>query len=599
MSNKLGGRQGTSYLGTNAASPPNWTFHTDSPTIYNSQNFSLGDMWLNTTLQDAFVLTSLAFNPISNVREAVWFQFANGPQTGTINQLIAADGTIANPLNGQITFPNAVITANTNPVSNILTSVQPNNGSDFLINLTPQIYLRNDVNGVDSITLEQISVSGGAWNSTLKFLRADGTIAVPTAVSNDFGLGSIRWFGYTGSGYTAAPSACIKSLVKGAVVDNANPALSSVPACIAFAVSETQLTGPFDLNSLDIKLQIDPNGQVYIKNCTVLPGDALTVTSGNINITGTGVGAGGNIKMPATNAGGTQGVVTLNTNRFISNYLNTTAVGINASNFTHTGLFGSAFGNDVLSSLTTGASNSGFGNGALSECTEGANNSCFGYVSGFNIIDGGGNCGYGDGSILNLTSGDNNIAIGGDSLSNLVTGDNNICVGDASGFSYTGAESSNICVGNSGIIAESNTIRVGTSGAGVGQQNRFFAAGIRGITTGVNDAIAVLIDSAGQLGTVSSSIRYKENVQDMGLSSDNLMKLRPVTFNYKEDASKSKAYGLIAEEVAEIFPDLVVYNPEGEIETVKYHLLASILLNEVQKLSKRIEHLESKLEELL
>ncbi|CAB4184775.1 hypothetical protein UFOVP1478_38 [uncultured Caudovirales phage] len=268
MSNALGGRQGTSYLGTNAASPPNWTFHTDSPTIYNSQNFSLGDMWLNTTLQDAFVLTSLAFNPVSNVREAVWFQFANGPQTGTINQLIAADGTIANPLNGQITFPNAVITANTNPVSNILTSVQPNNSSDFLVNLTPQISLRNNVNGVDSITLEQISVSGGAWNSTIKFLRADGTIAVPTAVSNDFGLGSIRWFGYTGSGYTSAPSACIKALVKGVVVDNIDPTLREVPTCIAFAVSKTMITAPFNLASLDIKLQIDPDGQVYVKNGT-------------------------------------------------------------------------------------------------------------------------------------------------------------------------------------------------------------------------------------------------------------------------------------------------------------------------------------------
>jgi len=264
MSNSLGGRQGTSYLGTNAASPPNWTFHTDSPTIYNSQNFSLGDMWLNTTLQDAFVLTSLAFNPISNVREAVWFQFANGPQIGTINQLVAADGTIANPLNGQITFPNAVITANTNPVSNILTSVQPNNGSDFLINLTPQIHLRNDVVSTDSITLEQISVSGGAWASTLKFLRADGTIAAPTTVSNNFGLGSIRWFGYTDTGYTGAPSACIKAIVKGAVTGTPQ----AVPTCLAFAVSETELTVPFDLSSLDLKLQIDPDGQVYVKNGT-------------------------------------------------------------------------------------------------------------------------------------------------------------------------------------------------------------------------------------------------------------------------------------------------------------------------------------------
>lgn len=268
MSNALGGRQGTSYLGTNAASPPNWTFHTDSPTIYNSQNFSLGDMWLNTTLQNAFVLTSLAFNHVSNVREAVWFQFANGSsQIGTINQLVAADGTEANPLNGQITFPNTVITANTNPVSNILTSVQPNNSSNFLVNLTPQIYLRNDVVSTDSITLEHISVPGGAWASTLKFLRADGTIAVPTAVSNNFGLGSIRWFGYTDTGYTGTPSACIKAIVKGVVTGTPQ----AVPACLAFAVSETKLTVPFDLASLDLKLQIDPDGQVYVKNGTFVP----------------------------------------------------------------------------------------------------------------------------------------------------------------------------------------------------------------------------------------------------------------------------------------------------------------------------------------
>lgn len=97
--------------------------------------------------------------------------------------------------------------------------------------------------------------------------------------------------------------------------------------------------------------------------------------------------------------------------------------------------------------------------------------------------------------------------------------------------------------------------------------------------------------------SVLSSIRYKENVKDMGTCSNNVMKLRPVTFNYKEDASKSKTYGLIAEEVAELFPDLVVYNPNGEIETVKYHLLPPMMLNEIQKLSKRIEILESKLKE--
>jgi hypothetical protein len=265
MSNRLGGKQGTAYLGTNAQQPPNWNFYPHDPTIYTYQNFSLGDLWLNTVTQQAFVLVSLERNTVTNEFNAIWTDFTGTP-AGVVESLQAADGTVAFPVNGQIDFPNTVITGNTNSVTNILTSAQPNNGGNFLINLTPQISLRNDTNGVDSITLEQISVSGGAWNSTLKFLRANGTIAAPTAVSNNFGLGSLRFFGYTGSGYTAAPSAGIKSLVKGVVVDNPNPALSAVPACLAFAVSETQLTAPFDLNSLDIKLQVDPDGQVYVKN---------------------------------------------------------------------------------------------------------------------------------------------------------------------------------------------------------------------------------------------------------------------------------------------------------------------------------------------
>lgn len=286
MSNRLGGKQGTAYLGTNAQQPPNWNFYPHDPTIYTYQNFSLGDLWLNTVTQQAFVLVSLERNTVTNEFNAIWTDFT-GTAAGVVESLQAADGTVAFPVNGQIDFPSTVITGNTNAVTNILTSAQPNNGGNFLINLTPQISLRNDTNGVDSITLEQISVSGGAWNSTLKFLRADGTIAAPTAVSNNFGLGSVRWFGYTGSGYTANPSACIKSLVKGAVVDNPNPALSAVPACIAFAASETQLTSPFDLNSLDIKLQIDPNGQVNVKNGNLVvetpptPGAALTVNGVN------------------------------------------------------------------------------------------------------------------------------------------------------------------------------------------------------------------------------------------------------------------------------------------------------------------------------
>jgi hypothetical protein len=112
------------------------------------------------------------------------------------------------------------------------------------------------------------------------------------------------------------------------------------------------------------------------------------------------------------------------------------------------------------------------------------------------------------------------------------------------------------------------------------------------VTTGNANAIPVLIDSAGQLGTVSSSRRFKEEIRDMGEATERLLELRPVTFRYKPEVQSGERpieYGLIAEEVAEVFPDLVVYDEDGRPFTVKYHLLSSMLLNELKELSDRLE----------
>jgi hypothetical protein len=111
-------------------------------------------------------------------------------------------------------------------------------------------------------------------------------------------------------------------------------------------------------------------------------------------------------------------------------------------------------------------------------------------------------------------------------------------------------------------------------------------AGVSGVATGLNNAVPVLIDSNGQLGTISSSRRFKEDIHDMGGASEGLMRLRPVTFRYKkpfDDGSKPIQYGLIAEEVAEVYPDLVARSADGQIETVKYQVLDPMLLNEVQR----------------
>src|SRR5262249_25592305 len=145
----------------------------------------------------------------------------------------------------------------------------------------------------------------------------------------------------------------------------------------------------------------------------------------------------------------------------------------------------------------------------------------------------------------------------------------------------------NIYIGAPATISgETNTIRIGTFPT----QTSFFAAGIAGAI--VANSAPVLIDTAtGHMGTLVSSRRFKEDIQDMGDATRGLLKLRPVTFRYKKpfaDGSKPLQYGLIAEEVAEVYPDLIARSADGQIETVKYQVLDSMLLNEVQRQQKEI-----------
>jgi len=222
-----------------------------------------------------------------------------------------------------------------------------------------------------------------------------------------------------------------------------------------------------------------------------------------------------------------------------------TGVGSRALIFT-TGGFNTAVGADVMSGNTSGSSNTAIGRNAL-------------YSNGAAV----GNTAVGTGSLYYVTGG-NNIGLGKDAGSQLTTGIDNIAIGHI------------------GAAAETKTIRLGTQGT----QTRTFIAGVHGTRTG-DGTLAVLVDINGQLGTVTSSRRYKEDIADMGDASSKLQSLRPVTFRYKkpyENGEKPIQYGLIAEEVAEVFPELAVFNAEGQPETVKYQDLAPLLLNELQKL---------------
>jgi hypothetical protein len=117
----------------------------------------------------------------------------------------------------------------------------------------------------------------------------------------------------------------------------------------------------------------------------------------------------------------------------------------------------------------------------------------------------------------------------------------------------------------------------------------------------VADAVAVVIGSNGQLGTISSSRRYKEEISDMNESSSGLLQLRPVTFRYTKeyaDGTRPLEYGLVAEEVAEVYPDLVTYSPAGNPEAVQYHKLSVMLLNEMQKQHRQIQGQREELAQL-
>ena len=193
--------------------------------------------------------------------------------------------------------------------------------------------------------------------------------------------------------------------------------------------------------------------------------------------------------------------------------------------------------------------------------------------------------------------GTHNTFLGRNAGNFTLTGSNNTAVGEDAGFSATTGDN-NIYLGANvgGVPGEANTMYLGL----VGTQTTTFIAGVRGITTGA-DAIQVLIDSSGQLGTVSSSRRYKEDIQDMGRASAGLLDLRPVTFRYTQastDGATPIQYGLIAEEVAAIYPDVVVYNDAGQPETVQYRKVNAMLLNEVQRQHRQIEAQQEQLEAL-
>jgi hypothetical protein len=194
------------------------------------------------------------------------------------------------------------------------------------------------------------------------------------------------------------------------------------------------------------------------------------------------------------------------------------------------------------------------------------------------------NTANGSESLAANTSGSGNTAEGFQALANNKAGSNNIALGVTAGLNLT-TGSNNIDIGAPGAAAEANTIRVGKSGT----QKKTFIAGIRGVT--VASGVGVIVGTTGQLGTVASSARFKEAIKPMDKASEAILALRPVTFRYKEelDPDKIPQFGLVAEEVEKVNPDLVARDEEGKVMTVRYEAVNAMLLNEFLKEHRKVE----------
>jgi hypothetical protein len=273
-----------------------------------------------------------------------------------------------------------------------------------------------------------------------------------------------------------------------------------------------------------------------------------------------------------------------------------TATGASALYANSTGYANTATGTDAMYSNGTGFGNTAAGYQALYLNATGWSNTASGQLALNKNTTGYENTASGVQALYSNTTGYENTASGLWALYSNTTGNSNIAIGVNAGY-YLTSGNNNIEIGNLAFAAEDSTIRIGTPGT----QTRTFVAGIRGVTTWTADAVAVVIDSNGQLGTVNSSRHYKDDIADMAGASSGLMKLRPVTFHYKSDqnpAGRTLQYGLIAEEVAEVYPGLVTHSRDGQIESVMYQFLPPMLLNEFQKQQRTIETQQQAIETL-
>ena len=265
-----------------------------------------------------------------------------------------------------------------------------------------------------------------------------------------------------------------------------------------------------------------------------------------------------------------------------------TATGYQALVINTTGSNNTATGYQALGINTTGGSNTANGVRALHLNTTGDFNTANGVEALHNNTTGSFNTANGAEALLSNATGGQNTAIGFGALDHNTTGSNNIALGFAAGSNLTTGDH-NIDIGNKGVAAEANTIRIGTKEP----QTATFIAGISGKTAA--GGIPVIVNANGKLGTTASSARFKDEIKPMDKVSEAILALKPVTFRYKQelDPEGIPQFGLIAEEVEKVDPDLVARDDQGKIYTVRYDAVNAMLLNEFLKEHRTVQELRS------
>jgi len=264
----------------------------------------------------------------------------------------------------------------------------------------------------------------------------------------------------------------------------------------------------------------------------------------------------------------------------------TQPLGLMLSSARRVGGFNTAVGTQALFANTIGDSNTAVGAEALRYNTTGTHNTAVG-VDALPNNNAESNTGVGNEALFNNTTGSQNTAIGWQALDENTTGFGNIAVGShAGGGIVTG--NLNIDIGNNGVPGESGTIRIGQNLI----HSATYIAGISGQTA--SGGAAVFVNADGKLGTLTSSARFKTDIKSMDNTSEAILALKPVTFRYKKeiDTQRTPQFGLVAEDVEKVNPDLVIRDREGKPYTVRYDAVNAMLLNEFLKEHRTVEELK-------